>query len=221
VSADIWKMRAAERAFDYVKPNMKLGLGTGTTAAKFVDLLGERIKAGLNVICVPTSEATRSQAERLSIPLTTLDVSPELDLAIDGADELDDELRLIKGSGGALLREKIVATASRKMIVIADISKRVNTLGKFPLPVEAVPFGVTATRNMIKRRAAEAGCTGEVRLRLQDRNRPYVTDGGNLLLECAFDRIDDPEAFCRHSVAGHNRRPGWYYYSGAQSIQPD
>ena len=121
---------------------MTLGLGTGSTAAKFVDLVGQRVKAGLEVTCVPTSEATRVQAERLGIALTTLDDVPFLDLTVDGADELDDDLRLIKGGGGALLREKIVATASERMVVIADASKRVDTLGQFPLPVEVVRFGL-------------------------------------------------------------------------------
>ena len=141
MTADDLKRKAAEKALDYVEPGMKLGLGTGSTARHFVDLLGARVKAGLEVLCVPTSEATRAQAAALGIPLTTLDETPLLDLTVDGADEIDDELRLIKGGGGALLREKIVAAASRRMIVIADASKRVATLGAFPLPVEVVRFG--------------------------------------------------------------------------------
>jgi ribose 5-phosphate isomerase A len=188
------KIAAAERALAYVEPKMRLGLGTGSTAAKFVDLLGKRVKGGLNVLCVPTSEATRVQAQRLGIPLTTLDDTPLLDLTIDGADELDGELRLIKGGGGALLREKIVATASDRMIVIADAAKRVGMLGAFPLPVEVVRFGVTATRNMIEMLAADSGCRGEIRMRLGFDGQPFVTDGGNYIFDCAFGRIEDPES---------------------------
>jgi ribose 5-phosphate isomerase A len=142
---------------------------------------------------VPTSEATRAQAERLGIPLTTLDDVPFLDLTVDGADELDDALRLIKGGGGALLREKIVATASGRMVVIADASKLKATLGAFPLPVEVVRFGLVATRNMVAAYAGEAGCEGEIKLRLGKDGAPFLTDGGNLLLDCAFGRIDEPE----------------------------
>jgi len=192
--ADRMKIAAAERALAYVEPKMRLGLGTGSTAAKFVDLLGKRVRGGLNVLCVPTSEATRVQAQRLGIPLTTLDDTPLLDLTIDGADELDGELRLIKGGGGALLREKIVATASDRMIVIADAAKRVGMLGAFPLPVEVVRFGVTATRNMIEMLAADSGCRGEIRLRLGFDGQPFVTDGGNYIFDCAFGRIEDPES---------------------------
>jgi ribose 5-phosphate isomerase A len=194
MSAELWKQQAAERALAYVEPGMLLGLGTGSTAARFVDLIGRRVKEGLHVTCVPTSEATRAQAERLGIALTTLDEAPSLDLTVDGADELDRNLRLVKGGGGALLREKIVATASRRMVVIADASKLVGTLGKFPLPVEAVRFGFTSTRNRIAALAAEAGCSGEIRLRLAKDGQPFVTDGGNYLFDCAFGRICDPEA---------------------------
>ena len=142
---DELKESAACAALDLVSDGMRLGLGSGSTAARFVEALGERVAAGLSVICVPTSEATRAQAERLGIPLTTLDQTPQLDLTVDGADEIDDQLRLIKGGGGALLREKIVATASDRMVVIADDSKLVSTLGRFPLPVEVVRFGLMAT----------------------------------------------------------------------------
>jgi ribose 5-phosphate isomerase A len=194
MSADLWKQQAAERALAYLKDGMSVGLGTGTTAAKFVDLVGRRVREGLKLRCVATSEATRVQAERLGIPLTTLDEVPFLDLAVDGTDELDDELRLIKGGGGALLREKIVATACERMVVIADASKRVATLGKFPLPVEVVPFGLAATRNMIVALTAEAGCEGNITLRRGQDGQPFVTDGGNWLFDCAFGRIDQPEA---------------------------
>ena len=194
MSADLWKLQAAERALDYLENGMTVGLGSGSTSAKFVDLVGERMKAGLKITGVPTSEATRMQAERLGIPLTTLEDVPFLDLTIDGADELDHGLRLVKGGGGALLREKIVATASERMIVIADASKLVRTLGKFPLPIEVVRFGLAATRNMILALAEAAGCEGEIMLRPGKDGAPFVTDGGNLLLDCAFGRIDNPEA---------------------------
>lgn len=194
MSADSWKVQAAERALEFVQPGMKLGLGTGSTAAKFVDLLGAKVKAGMDVICVPTSEATRIQAAALGIRLTTLDEQPHLDLTVDGADEVDDTLQLIKGGGGALLREKIVAAASDKMIVIADVSKRVRTLGAFPLPVEVVRFGFAATRNMIEVLSADAGCAGTITLRTGADGQPFITDGGNYILDCAFGRIDEPDA---------------------------
>jgi len=194
MSADRYKLQAAERALQYVKPGMKLGLGTGSTAAKLVDLLGARVREGLDVVCVPTSEATRQQAAALGISLTTLDDTPFLDLTLDGADELDDTLRLIKGGGGALLREKIVATASERMIVMADHTKRVATLGAFPLPVEVVAFGLVATRNMIETLAADCGCKGEIKVRLAKNGTPFHTDSGNLILDCGFGRIPEPEA---------------------------
>jgi ribose 5-phosphate isomerase A len=194
MSADAWKLMVAERALAFVEPGMRLGLGTGSTAAKFVECLGRRVKEGLNVVCVPTSEATRMQAQAAGIKLATLDEVPLLDLTIDGADEFDSELRLIKGGGGALLREKIVATASERMIVIADASKRVETLGAFSLPIEVVRFGYVATRNMIEMLSADAGCRGEIVLRQGFDRQPFVTDGGNYIFDCAFGRIDDPEA---------------------------
>lgn len=193
MSSDALKVAAAERALQYVQPKMRLGLGTGSTAAKFVDLLGARVRDGLEVVAVPTSEATRIQAAALGIPLTTLDETPLLDLTIDGADEVDDELRLIKGGGGALLREKIVAAASDRMIVIADATKRVHTLGAFALPIEIVRFGATATRNMIEMLAGDVGCHGKITVRPGKDGQPFLTDGGNLIVDCAFGRIDDPE----------------------------
>jgi len=194
MTSDEYKHQAAERAIALVEDGMTLGLGTGSTAAHFVDLLGERVKAGLKVDCVPTSEATRTQAGRLGITLIDLDRRPFLDLAVDGADEIDHELRLIKGHGGALLCEKIVATASSRMLVIADHSKRVATLGAAALPIEAVRFGIASTRSMVELLAADAGCRGEVKLRLKADGQPFVTDNGNFILDCAFGRIDDPEA---------------------------
>jgi ribose 5-phosphate isomerase A len=194
MSADDWKRMAAERALSFVEPKMRLGLGTGSTAAKFVDFLAVKVKQGLEIVCVPTSEATRMQAHAAGITIATLDEVPFLDLTVDGADELDEGLRLIKGGGGALLREKIVATASERMVVIADASKRVEALGAFPLPVEVVRFGLSATRNMIEMLAADAGCRGDIKLRLGFDRQPFVTDGGNYIFDCAFGRIDDPEA---------------------------
>ncbi|HEX7076059.1 MAG TPA: ribose-5-phosphate isomerase RpiA [Hyphomicrobiaceae bacterium] len=192
--SDALKLKAAEKAIEFVQPGMKLGLGTGSTAAKFIDLLGARVKEGLDVIGVPTSEATRMQAAALGIRLTTLDDDPELDLTIDGADEIDDALQLIKGGGGALLREKIVAAASNRMIAIADSSKRVPVLGAYPLPVEVVRFGFGATRRMIEKVAADVGCTGHILLRMGLDGQPFVTDGGNYIFDCAFGRIEDANA---------------------------
>ncbi len=191
MDADTQKLRAAERALDYVKRGMKLGLGTGSTAAKFVDLVGARVKDGLNILCVPTSEATRKQAEALGIPLATLDDEPSLDLTVDGADQLDEQLRLIKGGGGALLREKIVAAASQRMVVIADAGKLVDVLGAFPLPVEIDRFGIRATRARVEDAAREAGCDGPIALRNID-GQNFVSDGGNYILDCSFSRIADP-----------------------------
>lgn len=194
MSSDEWKRQAAEQAIGYVKDGMKLGLGTGSTAAKFVAVLGAKVKEGLKVICVPTSEATRAQAAALNIPLTTLDEHPALDLTVDGADEIDEELRLIKGGGGALLREKIVAVASERVVIIADNSKRVDILGRYPLPLEVVPFGLAATRRLVIQLAGDCGCEGEVKLRTGADGAPFITDSGNYILDCAFGAIDDPEA---------------------------
>jgi len=192
--SDELKRQAAELAVGYVKSGMRIGLGTGSTAAHFVDLLGARMRDGLtDIVGVPTSEATRAQAEKLGIPLGTLDEYPILDLTVDGADEIDGELRLIKGGGGALLREKIVATASERVIIIADKSKLVSTLGAFKLPVEVVQFGLEATRNLMTLLAADAGCEGEISLRKGPDGTPFITDGGNYILDCAFGRIEDPE----------------------------
>ncbi len=180
---------------------MRLGLGTGSTAKHFVALLGERVRAGLRVVGVPTSEATRAQAEAEGIPLTTLDETPALDLTVDGADELDDKLRLIKGGGGALLREKIVAAASSRMIVIADTTKRVDKLGRFPLPVEVVPFGLEATRLAVIAACEAAGARGEARLRSDANERPFKTDGGHFILDLDLGSIDEPEALASRLVA--------------------
>jgi ribose 5-phosphate isomerase A len=194
MSADQWKRQAAARALTYVEDGMLLGLGTGSTAALFVDLLGERVAGGLKVNCVATSEATAAQARRLHIPLTTLDEHPILDLTVDGADECDGQLQLIKGGGAALLREKIVAAASEQMIVIADHTKLVKTLGAFALPVEVVAFGLGSTKTLLQSLAADVGCEGEIRQRRKADGTPLLTDNGNFILDCAFTRIDDPES---------------------------
>src|SRR5204863_9267884 len=193
MTADVWKRNAAAGALDFVRSGMRLGLGTGSTAKHFVDLLAERVRGGLDVVAVPTSEVTRAQAERLGIPLTTLEETPELDLTVDGADEIAPDLSLIKGGGGALLREKIVAAASARMIVIADESKWVSVLGRFPLPVEVEPFGLAATRRAVQAAAAAAGCAGPALLRRAKDGHAFVTDGGHWILDAAFERIADPK----------------------------
>jgi len=187
------KQAAALRALDLIFDGMWLGLGTGSTAERFVDALAEKVAAGLQILCVPTSEATRERAESLGIPLTTLDETPHLHLTVDGSDEIDGQLRLIKGGGGALLREKIVATASDQMVVIADDSKLVPMLGKFPLPVEVVQFGLAATRRLVEAMAEQAGCEGEIRLRRTASGEPFATDQGNYILDCHFGSIPEPE----------------------------
>jgi ribose 5-phosphate isomerase A len=192
-TVESWKIAAAASAIEHVRFGMKLGLGTGSTAAHFVRLLGERARQGLDVVCVPTSEATRMQAESLGLKVTTLDEEPMLDLTVDGADEVDDELRLVKGGGGALLREKIVATASDRMIVIADGTKLVRQLGAFALPIEIVSFGQKATIGMIEMLARDAGCSGALKLRTRPDGTAFRTDGGNLIIDCAFGAIPDPE----------------------------
>lgn len=193
LSPDDSKQLAAAKALELVTPGMRLGLGTGTTAAHFVALLGARVAKGLDVICVPTSERTRTLAALYSIPLTTIDASPELDLTVDGADEFDPKLRLIKGGGGALLREKIVAMASKRMIVIANSSKLAAVLGKFPLPLEVNVFGFEATRRMVSAAAKGLGCDGELRLRKTPGGQAFVSDNGHYIVDCFFGTIADPD----------------------------
>jgi ribose 5-phosphate isomerase A len=185
------KREAARRALELVRPGMKLGLGTGTTARHFVDLVGDAVKGGLQVVCVGTSKATEEQAKALGITLSTLDDLLGLDLTVDGADEVDPQLRLIKGGGGALLREKIVAAASKRMAVIVDSSKLVPVLGAFPLPVEVVPFGLMSTRGHIERALAGLDLAGPIRLR--GGSAPFVTDGGHYILDCSLGAIAEPE----------------------------
>lgn len=195
------KRAAAEAAIEYVQDGMLLGLGTGSTAQHFIELLGERVRRGLKVKGVPTSRQTERAAQAAGIPLTSLDEHPHLDLAVDGADEVDPALFLIKGGGGALLREKIVAAASTRMIVIADESKVVPVLGRFPLPIEIVPFGAKATIAHISRAFHELGLEPMGGAMAHDRRglRPgpgdrglFVTDNGNLILDWPCGRIRDP-----------------------------
>jgi ribose 5-phosphate isomerase A len=191
MSMDDLKRQAAARAVEQVKDGMKLGLGTGSTARHFVELLGERVQAGLKIVGVPTSEATRADAERCGVPLTTLEEVDRLDLTVDGADEIDANLELIKGGGGALLREKIVAAASDRMIVIADESKWVETLGRFPLPIEVIPFGLGATRRAIEAAFAENGVSGQMDIRKAKDGHAFVTDGGHWIIDAHLGRIPD------------------------------
>jgi len=195
------KRAAAARAIDFVRPGMRIGLGTGSTASHFIELLGGRVRSGLDIVGVPTSEATRALAARVGIPLTTLDDGPDLDLTVDGADEIAPDLTLIKGGGGALLREKVVASASARMVVIADESKWVTTLGRFPLPIEIVPFGAAATRRAVEAAAAAAGCVGKAELRMAKNGHAFVTDGGHWLLDARLQRIADPQALADRLAA--------------------
>jgi ribose 5-phosphate isomerase A len=197
MTPDQMKLDAAKAAIPFVKSGMKLGLGTGSTAKHFVDLVGGLVKQGFDLVCVPTSEATRKQAESLGIKLTTLDKDPVLDLTVDGADEITTKLSLIKGAGGALLREKIVATSSRQVIIIADETKRVRTLGACPLPIEILPFGARATAYKIERLFAYLKLTGTMQVRRKD-NKPYLTDNGNLIMDCTLGKISDPEKLQSH-----------------------
>ena len=187
------KIKAAEAALQHVENGMRLGIGTGSTAEEFVRLLAERVAGGLKVEGVPTSERTARLCVELGVPLKSLDELPELDLTIDGADEVDAALRLIKGGGGALLREKIVACASQRMIVIADETKVVDTLGAFPLPIEINAFGQIATRIAVEKVASRLGLFGELKLRSSG-DGLFMTDGGHLILDASFGRIPDAEA---------------------------
>ena len=201
MTPDDWKRQAAARALDWVRPGMRLGLGTGTTARHFVELLGERVRAGLDVIGVPTSEATQADAERFGVPVAALDDEPRLHLTVDGADEIGPGLTLIKGGGGALLREKIVAAASDHMIVIADESKLLPALGAFPLPIDVVPFGLTATRNAIAAALESLALPPDLKLRTGGAGLAFVTDGGHFILDAALGRIPDPKSLADRLAA--------------------
>ncbi len=192
MNAEAQKRAAAARAVEFVRSGMRLGLGTGSTAKHFVELVGERVRAGLDIIAVPTSQTTHIDAERCGIPLTTLDETPELDLTVDGADEIAPDLSLIKGGGGALLREKIVAAASARMVVIADESKWVASLGRFPLPIEVTPFGLAATERAIGKVIAAIQNSAVLSLRKSKDGHAFVTDAGHWIIDAALGRIDDP-----------------------------
>ena len=195
MTPDEQKQAAAMAALDYVEDGMRVGLGTGSTANHFIDVLGEKVREGLHVICVPTSIASEKRARALGIPLATLDEEPELDVCVDGADEiLDKDLVLIKGGGGALTREKIVASSARRMVVIADESKKMSevTFGQFPLPVEILPFGATATIGKIRAAIEELNMHGPLILREAD-GKTYVTDNGGWIVDCHLGHITSPE----------------------------
>ena len=192
MSADDQKKAAALAAMEYVKPGMSVGLGTGSTTKHFIEALAKKAKVGLDVKCVATSRQTFELAKKLGLAITDLEKQPFLDLTVDGADEFDGNFQLIKGGGGALLLEKIVASSSRYMIVIADESKKVDTLGKYPLPVEVVPFGVKATAWKIERALKICGLDGKLTLRVRD-GKPFVTDSGNAIIDVAIGKIPDPD----------------------------
>lgn len=185
------KELAGRAAAELVRNGDVVGLGTGSTAYFAVVALGERVKVGLKIVGIPTSNATADLARSVGIPLSTLDQHPELNIDIDGADEIDPHLNLIKGGGGAHLREKVIAAASKKMIVIADSGKLVETLGKFPLPVEIVSFA----RAVVEKKIAALGAT--IKLRARPDGGPYLTDNGNPILDCSFGKIPDPPALAR------------------------
>ena len=185
------KELAGRAAAELVRDGDVVGLGTGSTAYFMVLALGERIKTGLKIVGIPTSNGTAELARTAGIPLSTLDQHPVIDIDIDGADEIDPQLYLIKGGGGALLREKIIASASKKMVVISDSSKLVPTLGRFPLPVEIIAFA----RTVVEKKIIALGATPKLRTRAD--GSPYLTDNGNPILDCSFGKIEDPPALAR------------------------
>lgn len=201
MNKDAGKRRAAEEAAKHIERGMILGLGTGSTAAHFVDIVGDLCAKGWGLKGVPTSEATRQHAERLGVPIIEPDETTVIDLAVDGADEADPKLNLIKGGGAALLREKIIAHAAKKFIVIADKSKRVTALGAFPLPVEISPFSWALTVAALRRTLAREGFQNSS-LELRAREGDSIkTDGGNLIIDCKLGRIDNPAGLERALAA--------------------
>ena len=185
------KEMAGRAAAELVRDGDIVGLGTGSTAYFTILALGERVRTGLKMVGIPTSNATAELARAVGIPLGTLDQHPVIDIDIDGADEIDPKLNLIKGGGGALLREKVIAAASKKMVVIADSGKLAPVLGKFPLPVEIVAFA----RAVVEKKIASLGAT--TKLRTRPDGSLYLTDNGNPILDCNFGRITDPAALAR------------------------
>jgi ribose 5-phosphate isomerase A len=188
---DLEKEAAARSSLRFVKDGHVVGLGTGSTAAYFIQLLGEKVKNGLQIRGIPSSNRSREQAASLGIPLTTLDECQQIDVTVDGADEVDPQLRLIKGGGGALLHEKIVASATKQLVIVVDASKRVPVLGKFPLPVEVVKFA----KALVKKRIEALGAQVELRRTVDD--RPFLTDENNYILDCHFGQIPDADGLAR------------------------
>ncbi|MDO9524377.1 MAG: ribose-5-phosphate isomerase RpiA [Gemmobacter sp.] len=187
------KFVAAKRAVEFVEDGMKLGLGTGSTAAWMVRCLAERMREeGIRVTGVPTSSRTAELARQLGIPITTLDEAKWLDLTIDGADEFDGQLALIKGGGGALLQEKIVATASDQMIVITDPAKEVVQLGTFPLPIEVIPFGWQTTKALVEETLVSMDVLGRTATLRMNGDRAFITDEGNYIVDLHLQRIGNP-----------------------------
>ena len=185
-TTDTEKAAAARKSLEYVKDGMVVGLGTGSTATFAIEFLGEQVRAGLNIRGIPTSRATGELAKSLGIPLTSFDEVACTDVTIDGADEIAPGLALIKGGGGALLHEKIVAAASRKLVIVADEHKMVARLGKFPLPVEIIPFAIGPVKEKLEAIGAHPV------LRLHQDGSIYVTDEGNYILDCHYEEIADP-----------------------------
>jgi ribose 5-phosphate isomerase A len=185
------KEAAARASLQFVKDGQVVGLGTGSTAAYFIKLLADEVKRGLRIRGIPTSVRSGELAARLGIPLTTLDECQEIAVTVDGADEVDPQLRLIKGGGGALLREKIVASATRQLVIVADESKRVPVLGKFPLPVEVIKFA----QALVAKRIAALGA--QVSVRTAADGKPFVTDENNHILDCRFGQISDVDGLAR------------------------
>ena len=193
------KLAAATKAIEtFLQDGMTIGLGSGTTSRFFVRILGDRVKSGLRVIGVPSSKSTGQLAREVGVPLADLNDVEQLDLTIDGADEIDPKGRMIKGGGANLLWEKIVASASRKMVAIVDESKRVQRLGRFPLPVEIIPFSWKSTERQIQNFFKKAGYD-DVRIDVRgSREKPLITDSGHYLLDCHLQEIADPEFLADH-----------------------
>jgi ribose 5-phosphate isomerase A len=191
MSNDQEKEVAARASLKFIKDGQVVGLGTGSTAAYFIQALGEKVKNGLRIRGISSSVRSRDQAASLGIPMTTLDECPEIDVTVDGADEVDPQLRLIKGGGGALLREKIVASATKQFVIVADATKRVAVLGKFPLPVEVIKFAEAVVVRKIEALGAK------VTLRRAADGTPFVTDEHNHILDCHFGQIPDADGLAR------------------------